>query len=100
GSSRDTFVASSSTSTTATTNSGSAARTSSRFELRVSKIFSRLNAAQEPIAIDNGIDTIADMATSTDEFTSLGLSRVVTGSCAASDVPRLPRSSPVSQVQY
>src|SRR5262245_58494092 len=88
------------TSTTPNSNSGSAARTSSRFELRVSKIFSRRNAAQEPIAIDSGIETIAEMATSTAEFTSLGANSVVTGSWAASEVPRLPRSSPVNQVQY
>src|SRR6266545_4519587 len=67
----DTVVANRMTSTTATTNSGSAARTSSRFELVVSKT-----------------------------FTSLGLSNVLTGSWAASDVPRLPCSRPVTQVQY
>src|SRR5712692_1323913 len=96
----NTVVANKMTSTTATTNSGSAARSSSRFELTVSKIFSRLNAAHAPIAIDSGIDTTAASATSTAEFTSLGLSSVVTGSWAASDVPRLPRSSPVTQVTY
>src|SRR5712691_1511181 len=60
------------TRTTATTNSGSAASTSSRFELSVSKTFSRLSAAHEPIATDSGIDTTAEIATSTPEFTSLG----------------------------
>src|SRR5262249_45572915 len=80
GSTCETVVASSRTSATPTTNSGSAASTSSRFELRVSKIFSRLSAAQDPIAIDSGIETIADTATSTDEFTSLGPSSLVTGS--------------------
>src|SRR6266496_245709 len=96
----DTVVANRMTSTTATTNSGSAARTSSRFELVVSKTFSRLSAAHAPIAIDSGIDSTAASATSTAEFTSLGLSNVLTGSWAASDVPRLPCSRPVTQVQY
>src|SRR5262249_42246487 len=95
-----TVVANRMTRTSATTNSGSAAKASRRFELRASKIFSRLNAAQEPIAIDSGIDTIADIATSTEELTSLGQSSVVTGSCAAKEVPKLPRSNPVNQVQY
>src|SRR5215468_9803928 len=96
----NTVVAKKMTRTRATTNSGSAARTSSRFELTRSKAFSRLNAAHEPIAIDSGIDTTAAIATSTAELTSLGASSVVTGSCAASDLPRLPCSRPVTQVQY
>src|SRR5215472_6862349 len=97
---RNTVVANRMTSTTATTNSGSAARTSSRFELVWSKIFSRLSAAHEPIAIDSGIDTTAESATRTPEFTSLGPSSVVTGSCAASDRPRFPCSRPTTQLQY
>src|SRR5215471_2088021 len=59
----NTVVANRMTSTTATTNSGSAAMTSSRFELVWSKIFSRLSAAHEPIAIDSGIDATAESAT-------------------------------------
>src|SRR6266568_496299 len=82
----NTVVANRMTSTTATTNSGSAASTSSKFELTVSKIFSRLSAAHEPIATDSGIETTAEIATSTAELTSFGASRVLTGSCAASDV--------------
>src|SRR5215469_3546348 len=97
---RNTVVANTMTSTRATTNSGSAARASSRFELVWSKTFSRLSAAYAPIAIDRGIDSTAASATSTAEFTSLGLSNLVTGSWAASEVPRLPCSSPVTQVQY
>src|SRR5215472_5515984 len=96
----NTVVANRMTSTKATTNSGCAARSSSRFELVVSKTFSRLSAAQAPIAIDSGIDSTAASATSTAEFTRLGPSRVLTGSWAASDVPRLPCSRPVTQVQY
>src|SRR4029450_1813744 len=61
----DTVVASRMMSTTATTNSGSAARTSSRFEPVWSKTFSRLSAAHAPIAIDSGIDSTAASATST-----------------------------------
>src|SRR5262245_42099218 len=64
----DTVVANRMIRITATTNSGSAASTSSRFELSVSKIFSRLSAAHEPIATDSGIDTMAAIATSTAEF--------------------------------
>src|SRR5713101_6386485 len=100
GKTLNTVVASRMTSTTATTNSGSAARTSSRLELSVSKIFSRFSAAHEPIAIDSGIETTAAIVTSTAEFTSFGPSNFVTGSWAASDVPRLPCSRPVTQVQY
>src|SRR5215469_803486 len=96
----NTVVANRITSTTATTNSGSAASRSSRFELTVSKSFSRLKAAHEPITIDSGIDTTAEIRTSTAEFTSLGPSSVVTGSCAASDLPRLPCSRPTIQLQY
>src|SRR5499425_3928966 len=96
----NTVVANTMTSTRATTNSGSAARASSRFELVWSKTFSRLSAAHAPMAIDSGIDSIAASATSTAEFTSLGRSNVVTGSWAASEVPRLPCSRPVTQVQY
>src|SRR6516225_4830295 len=96
----NTVVANTITSTSATTNSGSAARSSMRFELVWSKTFSRLSAAHAPIAIDSGIDRIAASATSTAEFTSLGPSSVVTGSWAASDFPRLPRSRPVTQGQY
>src|SRR5690348_16327974 len=96
----NTVVANRMTSTRATTNSGSAARASSRFELVWSKIFSRFSAAYAPIATDSGIDTTAASATSTAEFTSLGLSNVVTCSWAASDLPRLPCSRPVTQVQY
>jgi hypothetical protein len=59
-----------------------------------------LSAAHAPIAIDSGIDSIAASATSTAEFTSLGARRVLTGSCASSDVPRLPCSRPVTQVRY
>jgi hypothetical protein len=88
------------TRTRPTTNSGSAARASSRFELVWSKTFSRLNAAHAPIAIDSGIDSTAASATSTAEFTSLGASRVLTGSWASSDLPRLPCSRPVTHVQY
>jgi hypothetical protein len=95
-----TVVANRMTSARPTTNSGSAARASSRFELAWSKTFSRLNADHAPIAIDSGIDSTAASATSTAEFTSLGASRVLTGSWAASDVPKLPRSRPVTQVQY
>src|SRR5262245_58351910 len=95
----DTVVANRMTSTRPTTNSGSAARASSRFELAWSKAFSRLSAAQAPIAIDNGIDSTAASATSTAEFTSLGDSKVLTGSWAASDLPRLPCSRPVIHVQ-
>ena len=40
------------------------------------------------------------IATSTAEFTSLGASKVLTGSWAASDVPRWPCSRPVTQLQY
>src|SRR5215472_3789492 len=96
----DTVVANRMTSTSATTNSGSAASTSSRFELVWSKTFSRRNAAHAPIAIDSGIDSTAASATSTAEFTSREPSSVVTGSWAASDLPRLPCSRPVTQVQY
>src|SRR5215472_6864283 len=96
----NTVVANKMTSTTATTNSGSAARISSRFELSASKIFSRFSAAHEPIAIDSGIDTTAEIRTSTDEFTSFGASNVLTGSCAASEVPKWPWSSPAIQVRY
>src|SRR5260370_31635788 len=96
----NTVVASRMTSTTATTNSGSAASMSSRMELSESKIFSRFSAAQEPIATDSGIHTTAEIATTTAEFTSLGPSSVVTGSCAASELPRSPCSSPDSQAQY
>src|SRR5690242_9291870 len=96
----DTVVANRMTSTKATTNSGSAARSSSRLELVVSKTFSRLNAAHAPIAIDSGIDSTAAIATRTAEFTSLGDSKVLTGSWAASDRPRLPCSRPVTQVRY
>src|SRR5215467_14526737 len=96
----NTVVANRMTSTRATTNSGSAAMASSRFELVRSKALSRLSADHAPIAIDSGIDTTAASATSTAEFTSLGLSNVVTGSWAASEVPRLPCSRPVTQVQY
>src|ERR1700722_18964138 len=78
-----TVVANRMTSTRPTTNSGSAARISSRIELAVSKAFSRLSAAQAPIAIDSGIETTAAIATSTAEFTSLEPSRVVTGCWAA-----------------
>src|SRR5262249_62399184 len=53
----NTVVANTMTSTRATTNSGSAARASSRFELVRSKALSRLSAAHAPIAIDSGIDT-------------------------------------------
>src|SRR6266704_581175 len=88
----NTVVANRMTSTTPTTNSGSAARTSSKFELAVSKIFSRLSAAHAPIAMDTGIDSTAAIVTSTAEFTSFGPSNFVTGSWAASDVPRLPCS--------
>src|SRR5712692_45876 len=55
----NTVVASRITSTTPTTNSGSAAMRSSRFELSTSKIFSRLSAAHEPMATDSGMDTTA-----------------------------------------
>src|SRR5215467_4051656 len=96
----DAVVANRMMSTRATTNSGSAATTSSRFELVWSKTFSRLSAAYAPIAIDSGIDSTAASATSTAEFTSLGLSNLVTGSWAASEIPRLPCSRPVTQVQY
>src|SRR5215470_3916998 len=96
----DTVVANRMTSTKATTNSGSAARSSSRFELVWSKTFSRLSAAHAPIAIDSGIDSTAASATSTAELTSLGASNVLTGSWASSDVPRLPCTSPVSHAQY
>src|SRR5215469_9716009 len=96
----DTVVANRMTSTRATTYSGSDARSSSRFELVWSKTFSRLSAAHAPIAIDSGIDSTAASATSTAEFTSLGASNVLTGSWAASEVPRLPCSRPVTQVQY
>src|SRR6516225_8963211 len=96
----NTVVANRMTSTRATTNSGSAAMASSRFELVWSKTFSRLSAAHAPIAIDSGIDSTAASATSTAEFTSLGASNVLTGSWAASDVPRLPCSRPVNHVQY
>src|SRR3974377_712665 len=67
-----TRVANRMTSTKATTTSGSAARSSSRFELVVSKTFSRLNAAHAPIAIASGIDSTAASATRTAEWTSLG----------------------------
>src|SRR5690348_7600463 len=96
----DTVVANRMTSTRATTNSGSAARSSSRLELVVSKTFSRLNAAHAPIAIASGIDSTAASATSTAEFTSLGDSSVLTGSWAASDLPRLPCSRPPTHVRY
>src|SRR5712671_3921387 len=96
----NTVVANTITSTRATTNSGSAARSSMRFELAWSKTFSRLSAAHAPIAIDNGIDSTAASTTSTAEFTSLGASNVLTGSWASSDVPRLPCSRPVTQVRY
>src|SRR5262245_26188209 len=89
-----TVVANKLPSTTATTNSGTAASTSSRFELSTSKIFSRFSAAQEPMAIDSGMETTAEIRTSTAEFTSLGASNVVTGSGWASEFPRLPCSSP------
>src|SRR5262249_35511799 len=95
-----TVVANRMTNTRATTNSGSAARSSSRLELVWSKTFSRLSAAHAPIAIDSGIDSIAASATSTAEFTSLGPSKVLTGSWASSDVPRLPCSRPVTHPQY
>src|SRR5499427_3229871 len=95
-----TVVANRMTSARPTTNSGSAARASSRFELAWSKAFSRLSAAHAPIAIDSGIDSTAASATSTAEFTSLGASTVLTGSWAASDRPRLPCSRPVTHVQY
>src|SRR5258708_35078236 len=94
----NTVVAKKMTRTTATTNSGSAARTSSRFELTVSKTFSRLNAAHAPIAIDSGIDSTAAIATSTAEFTSIGLSSVGTGSCVARDQRRHPGSDTVNRV--
>src|SRR5215471_21243767 len=80
----NTVVANRMTSRRAMTNSGSAAKASSRFELVWSKTFSRLSAAYAPIAIDSGIDSTAASATSTAEFTSLGLSNLVTGSWAAS----------------
>src|ERR1700757_3759607 len=44
--------------------------------------------------------TNSGSAPSTAEFTSLGASKVLTGSWASSDVPRLPCSRPVTQVQY
>src|ERR1022692_2520617 len=69
GKTLNTVVARKMTSTTATTNSGRAASTSSRFELSVSKIFSRFSAAHEPIAIDSGIETTAAITTRTAEFT-------------------------------
>src|SRR5260370_7808255 len=96
----NTVVASRMTSTTATTNSGSAAKTSSRFELAVSKTFSRLSAAHAPIAIDSGIDSTAASATSTAEFTSLGPSKVVTRSSPAPDLPRLPCTTPATQLHH
>src|SRR6185437_4390992 len=95
-----TVVANRMTSTRPTTNSGSAARASSRFELAWSKTFSRLNADHAPIAIDSGIDSTAETATSTAEFTSLGASSVDTGSWAASEVPKLPCSRPITHFQY
>src|SRR5882762_1691904 len=73
----NTVVANTITSTRATTNSGSAASSSMRFELAWSKTFSRLSAAHAPIAIDNGIDSTAASTTSTAEFTSLGASNVL-----------------------
>src|SRR5215475_727628 len=73
----NTVVANRMTSIRATTNSGSAARASSRFELAWSKAFSRRSAAYAPIAIDSGIDSTAASTTSTAEFTSLGLSNLV-----------------------
>src|SRR5262249_49328367 len=93
-------VANGMTSPRATTTSGSAAMASGTFELVWSKPFSRLSAAHAPIAIDSGIDSTAASATSTAEFTSLGRSNVVTGSWAASEVPRLPCTSPVTQVTH
>src|SRR5258708_18829227 len=66
----NTVVAKKMTRTTATTNSGSAARTSSRFELTVSQTFSRLNAAHAPIALHCGIVITDAITTSTAEFTS------------------------------
>src|SRR5579872_2144790 len=80
GSTWVTVVASRISSTTPVTNSGSAASASSRLELTVSKIFSRRNAAHAPIAMDSGIDTIAETATSTAEFAGRGPSSLVTGS--------------------
>src|SRR5690349_20159975 len=85
---RNTVVENTMTSRRPTTNSGNAAKASSRFELVWSKTFSRLRAAHAPIAIDSGIDSTAASATSTAEFTSLGPSKVLTGSWASSDVPR------------
>src|SRR5215470_7073200 len=96
----NTVVANKITRVIATTNSGTAASTSSRFELSVSKTFSRLNAAHEPMATESGIDITAATATKTAEFTSLGASSLVTGSCAASEIPRLPCSRPEIQVRY
>src|SRR5260370_27224076 len=90
GKTMNTVVANRITSTTATTNSGSAASTRSRFELTVSKSFSRLSAAHEPIAIDSGIDTTAEITTSTPEFTSLGPSSAVTASAPATASPKSP----------
>src|SRR5207302_4567918 len=81
----NTVVANKMTRMTATTNSGSAASTSSRFEVSESKSFSRLSAAHEPIAIEIGIDTTAAIRTRTAEFSSLGARSFVTGSCASSD---------------
>src|ERR1700740_2937864 len=78
----NTVVANTMTSTRATTNSGSAARASSRFEVVWSKALSRLSAAHAPIAIDSGIDSIAASATSTAEVTSLGARGGLNGSLA------------------
>src|SRR3954467_904065 len=65
GSQWKTEVENSMTSSTATTNSGSAASTSITEELAVSTIFSRLRAVQEPSAMDTGMEMIAAQATST-----------------------------------
>src|SRR5260370_7687106 len=78
GKTMNTVVANRITSTTATTNSGSAASTRSRFELTVSKSFSRLSAAHDPIAIDSGIDTTPELTTSTPQFTRFTPRNLVT----------------------
>ena len=88
------------TRTTATTNSGSAVTASEVTDSTRSNRLSRHAAASTPSPTPISVPITPARTTSTSEFTIRPPTSVPTGCPLASEVPKLPCRTPVSQVQY
>ena len=88
------------TRTTATTNSGSAVTPSDVTDSTWSNRLSRRAAASTPSPTPISVPIAPARTTRTSEFRMRPPMSVLTGCPLASDLPKLPCSTPVSQVQY